>query len=538
MRNTETIGDTLPRGLEPRDIELSSDEALRIIDVIGDDCAITLESDAAFIDFCENLRQTENPFIDSPKNPVDLSIVDSKTADLVNEFRGSTDTFSFEPTKKGILRGGSDRRAYKFGMAAQAMCRATKDLLTEEFNILQDTRSRVIDLSPRSDTKPSSEDVNNFQFERAMIAAPEQFQEILNQLAVTANELPGTDTTLVIKQIASKIRDHFKKQDKSIGGDTPYIQRVIIEKATEVTDSLNDLPKSHAEDLIKHADDLNAQELRVVEDGKKTYDLLITSIARQEYLFALSTIATAKIARGNIRFMCESSPNSDQLDILLLSEEFIRERVNVAANIVRANLSPEERFKFNKSIEFEFNESEVSMVAAQKDLAEKQTDPAEFSRLVTEARDILKGGRRLVKYGNEKRVQELADRLIRLRDDNRVGETRVLEVEECGLIIASIMGRFGDFTDTQAHIKMDHPDRGLHDLEKQRPEEIKLIRGFNLPGAMKKLNSLITTDHTCDLICKILDQEEFSALEETLHRYHIETERTMADEGQRLSEAV
>jgi hypothetical protein len=545
MSSTETLGDILPHRQEFNDTVPLTDEALRIIDVIGVDCAITLESDTGFIDFYEELRQIENPFMGSVKNPIDLSIVDSKTADLVNEFRDTPDPFRLESAKKGIFRASKERRLFKFARATQTTCNAAKNLLVERVNDLGVIRGRVLDLSPVGDSKPKAEDVDNFQYENTITLIPQQFQEISGQLTDIASGLPGSETPSVLKQISGKVHDYFKTEgkllpggDRLLSGDTMYIQRAIIERAAEVTDSINNPLIADIGNLVKSSDELNTQVLRTIEDGKKSYDLLNAAIDRQKYLFALSTIKTAKIAMSNIRILCESNPDSDQINVLRLSEEFVRERVNIAADIVRANLSSEERYKFNQSIKFEFNESEVSMAEERKNLAEKQTDPEIFSGLVTEARDILKGGRRLVKYGNEKRIQELADQLRQLRDKNRVGETRVLEVEECGLIIATIIGRFRDFTETQAHIKMDHPDRGLHDLEKQRPEEIKLIRGFNLPGAMKKIDSLINSQNTRDLLTKVLNQDELSALKDALSQYHIETEQNMAEENQRLSEAV
>ena len=545
MSSTETVGDVLLHRQELNDTLPMTDAALRIIDVIGEDCAVTLESDTAFIGFYEELRQIENPFIGSVKNPIDLSIVDSKTADLLSEFQDTPDPFRLESAKKNIFRDKKEKRVFKFETATQTTCSATKNLLVEKMNALEMIRGRVLDLSPVGDSKPKAEDVDNFQYENTMTLIPQQFQEISGQLTDIANELPGSDTSSVLKKISGKIHDYFKTEgklfpdrDKLLAGETTYILRTIIENAAEVTDNLDNSRIADVGNLVRSSDELNTQVFRTIDDGKKSYDLLNTAIDRQKYLFALSTIKTAKIAMSNIRILCDSNPDNDQIDVLRLSEEYVRERVNIAADIVRANLSPEERYKFNQSIKFEFNESEVSMAEERKNLAEKQTDPAIFSGLVTEARDILKGGRRLVKYGNEKRIQELADQLRQLRDKNRVGETRVLEVEECGLIIATIIGRFRDFTDTQAHIKMSRPDRGLHDLEKLRPDEVRLIRGFNLPGAMKKLSSQIENGETLKLLSEVLSQDEIKAFKDTLAQYNIESEQVTDSKNQRLSEAV
>jgi len=79
---------------------------------------------------------------------------------------------------------------------------------------------------------------------------------------------------------------------------------------------------------------------------------------------------------------------------------------------------------------------------------------------------------------------------------------------------------------------MDRPDRGLHDLEQRRPDEVRLIRGFNLPGAMKKLSSLIGKEETLKLFSEVLSQDEIATFKDTLDQYNIESEQGIDSKNQ------
>jgi hypothetical protein len=535
MIGTETVELVLPNNPEFIDIEPATDVAERIIDIIGQDNVVALESDAALIDVYEKLHQRENPFLQASKNPLDLSIVDPKTANLVNDFRNSDEPLGKISSKRGVLRGVKEGHVTKLILAAQSTRKTADQLLNQKSEDLHAVRSHVLDLSPMDNPrKPSAEDLEAFQYENTSVLLAQQFQEISGQLADIANKLPGSETSLVLKQIFAKVHDYYSGLYQADSAGLSNVQRVILQKAA----SANARFVSDLEGAVESCDNLNTQGLKTIEYGKETHDLLNTEIILQEYQLALSTIQTARKAENNIRTFCESNPDCEQLDAYRLSEEFLKERVNAAAEIVRANLSPEERRKFNQFIEFEFGESGVSMAEARKELKEQQADPTTFSSLVSEARDILKGGRRLDKYGNEKRVHELADQLKLLRKEDKVGETRILEVEDRGLIIAITTGRLRDFLDTYVHVKMEHPDRALHDLEKLRPNEVELIRGFDLPDAMERLTNLITQKDTLGLLSEVLSASELSVLEDTLNQYLTGTEQNIGDESQRLSEVV
>lgn len=471
-----------PRDLGSHEFPADQDELLRgvdpqVVELLGLDRVREIEQVSAQLAWTTELARTPSPYLEDGPNEIDLS-------DVRPEYRKRIEVGSF--TGGGIPSNKRMRplkKALKIGKKADMDFHQRHMSVKVGLNHLADeTNRKFYDFI----TDPEN---NSLDF-----AAVLEFLDSQRELAA---ELPSRGSLKTLENIFVVYRNSLQLR----------LQRVIFHPA------LGGLIKRSVSYIDARARNvrLMAKDAAAIRKAGTRQHEDMLSMIKVENILLVSELMDRVEERKIALIHLVDNPVDDQIDALRLSEEYLNSKVTLSESVLRESGfggidDPRTRADIQRL--------GTSALANALKLKQEQADQDKvkpFSQKLTEARDILRGGRRLQNGGNGGTIQKMADGLHNI---TMPGErNRLLEHEESGLIVAIVLDKLGNLQEVLSKVQASEKDEIIEILERSRADVIVILQHFDLQKAMTNINNVLGSYAARQRVDEVLGHEAMKKLE-------------------------
>lgn len=493
-----------------RQDQLQSDVPTEVVEFLGENITEPIELATAELRRIDNLAKLGDPFRQDNPSEIDLSFLAPDKVRLVENFRRQTSDREkvkdwFKP---GI--GPFPRDEYK------GLMKHVKTGLG-----VSKKRSSLLDRVDTADLE--IEDFIDLKLERYEretddrhpITAP-LLEEAWGELNRINQNLPSRSSLRVlgnVVDIVQLVSHHHQLRFEGVKKQNPFrspLVAAIVNAGRPIEKKLLDA----AETMIEKAEN-KADAIR--EDGSETFSRLSVLVAKEEERQALQLL---KLVFETKEKLPESTYNltDEEKHALITAEQYLIRKARLAETALMESDSEFAKKSEGKAFLKKLGTAFIAKAEKSKDEQEKIETAKHLNVIVTEAKDILRGGSRLKVSEELPNPKALATDLHNLPSD-AVDGTPLLSPEECGLIMAIIGERFDSFVSVLQTVNSETDSQALEVVKSQRPEVIKEILRFDLDQSAKRLVILVDEQRGSQLLRNLLSDDAITKLEKALSTY-------------------
>lgn len=443
-----------------------------VIAVLGEETVLGIEQLSHSIDWIDELAHSPDPFDNKDRSgEADFSFMKPKQVAQVEDFIAArADRKGREELLKGLRSSILAGRSFKLGKLAYAAyavsrlkikkVRSTLDRCGTDINELVNSQS---------------------QGHRLDLEAAEAH---VNTLSKAGLNLP-TETTLQI------IRDMFKIAEN--------LQQKISERSlSRLVRATADRQKRRISPNVEKVERLIEYSQLTGRLGSVNHELLQSLVQEEEVVFVASLLELVMTSKESLAARLETG--EPQSAATLEAERYLAKKAETTESVLR-NIDPKILdLPEIKSLFGGLRTTPLADVEQSRKEHEQLERISGLSNQITEARDILKGGRRLESSKDLPNPETVADDLYNLLSDEEK-KIRLLSPEESGVIIAILADRFSSFLDTLERVQRDAPDdEVLKTVTGLRPGIIKSLHDFNIVQHTKRLTEILQSERRKELL--------------------------------------
>lgn len=462
--------------LAPAAAELIGDEALGYID----------RSDRVLSEL-DRLGSTADPFAhDERGSEADLSFLKPKQTEIVMNYHGPSRPFT----------GMTAREIAKFGRRSAMRLRGIhKDVLER----LEDAAPVLKEVGEEI-TRTAVESPNNLR-----VSMLPELQQLMGDLVAARDRSPSRATFVVVDNLYAATvssRSHATNIMENRG------LTLIPRKMGEFTDDIRRRQTTFKE-VARAGGKFRASGSELFKEIRGL--ITIEQIKEAAALLDIVDAAKQRLPAGN-------GLEGDELEATIAAEEYLTASAARAASILKDSdpsilrdkkLGPIiRRLSQHTPGRSRETESEEALPALGNDVLGQ----------LTEAKNIMRGGRRLKPNGNgqtEREIKRTADELHALKDGE---ENALLNPEESGVIVAMVTGKFESFARVFTAIRQHAGENGMGAFPADRLTVAHELNRFNLDAALAKIGALIEDPDTRLMLERVLGVEKTREVQETVSR--------------------
>jgi hypothetical protein len=462
-----------------------------VIELLGDSVVTAVEGYSEHLTYIDGIANTENPFTASRPSEVDLTFLKPEQAARIEAY---PDNRWSRTDLRDMSRLTRVRLGYKLGSSS-----------TKIHNIVENKiGSTGLDLQ-----------INGINMDKAFKDYPDggtsldftKVQFFIDSLDFIAGRLPAKATMAVLDNIYCATADLYRYRREAFrrtsGQPTLKGPKIAAEIVAEADQLRSDLTK------------LDSIAKTIRSRGAKQHESLMQTVKTEQGMVALQLldfIGSAKDVLPRREGLTDA-----QLEKVKDADSYLGSQVDT---VEAALASADPGFLTNPNLQAEIKRLRAPVLAT---TTKEQPQPIQegtrvLSSQVSEARDVLRGGRRLKPQKGQtvQEIQQKADSLHSLRTDS--GDS-LLEPEESGVIMACVTGKFGSFATIIERVSQGGDDGQLTTVEQARPEAIKILRDFNLLEASIKIKDLMEDEVAYPKLIEVLTGDETSSVQITVSKF-------------------
>jgi len=233
----------------------------------------------------------------------------------------------------------------------------------------------------------------------------------------------------------------------------------------------------------------------------------------EQKIFAKQILQLASEAKVHLSGVFESDP---ALAPAAKSEAYIAEKARLARDILkRVGAKELDNPEFARVVN-QLASTNLTAAERAKLEADRQARSAGLSRQITVAKDVLRGGARLTEGRRDK--QQLSEKIDLLHSLTDEENQRLLEPDERGIIVATLVGQLESFIKTIRRVK-GSSDEEVQTIARTRPDVMKELYEFDLDAAFIKLGGLLENPEIARQIGQALDYDEIQKIRLAVENY-------------------
>jgi hypothetical protein len=479
-----------------------SDERLKhvpeaVLQLVGAESILKIESDLDDLRTLQDLRNDANPFANRRGNQVDINQFDPHIQDDLRKL------FAKKHKPLAVVKKLSSKDYRRFIKDVQAQEKQISDRARQSNTNLRDYHAD--DLLKLHDEAVVSEQLLDLA----------RILPIGESLEQSAQSIPTNETISALESLWDVCSEHPRRQqarlERAPGGVIPG-HKVIIGGFR--------LLKSGENRLMEYSKGSLGMVRRIADvlsdNGSKAFEVY-QSIVKLEEIKRVAGISEEIQQRK--RELLDEFSRSRPEDMLpyITAERYLVDVAAKATGVLLKELEeiiPEEHDDYDDVYPQLIQEVEDVLIPYIANAIEgaRQEAAAGFSKRVTEANDIILGGRRLKPNKKVRQPDVLSDALDKILN----GEGLAYRTEK-GLIIAMLSGRFNMFVDTLNELR--HPDAAavIETLRATRGRIVDDLLTLDLDAHMGNLDVIMV--EYAQKLEKLLSKDEFKRINDFLKAY-------------------
>lgn len=448
------------------------------VEFFGEDAVNYFLDKTAEIKKLDELASLADPFLEPGENEVDLSGIDQDVQDAIVNYHDLRTLRSAKKIRENELVVRMIKpKVSKKRVTAEMMWHMRFDRRTaaavEGLGIIEEE----VESSRALDTGPLDAD---------------SLEAIFGKISHTAAVLPSPNSIQVLKNLGLLSRDEVIFNE--------IISAGILIRTPGLLKKDNDLK-------LKGADKVDQLAKRVGDVrrwGSQIFKQACLLVNQSHEINALAILTET----GRLSAVLNGTEGIEP-EAKAEAQAFLSEQAQLAEQTLKRISSG---VLADRRVREQFEEIKNSPRQTKTPAAEGIAGASELSRQITEARDIIVGGRRL---GPTKKVNpgDIALKLEDLLDS----DGQRLPVER-GLIIAALTDRFSSFVDTVTRVQSQDRDKILKAIETERKDVIRLLRDVDLQENMLMLELIL--EQYEDQLTKILTEDGFWKVKKSLANFY------------------
>ena len=476
----------LERLNEPIDDNLLARVEPEVVNILGEEVVLNIERHSDLVIAAGELARSPNPFNVGGKNEVDFSFLKPEELTSLQSLMESAESLDFSgriPSPEFMRRAITT--IVRLEILGSKVHNACLKSLKQSEDKLKLRHPEIMGLVSDYEEEPTGLDLK-------------LLEEHMRSLAISAEELPSTKTLLAAREIFATA--------EAITAAIQNIRQQLLFRL-KVSDLAGNRIAKKLEKGIQANKKLAASNVKVNESGKLDYELLRILARDEEAEISLELLKSIDAAKGTLPTEIPDQLKAEQKAHLLMAEEYLISKTSTVVSSLRgSNSQLFEKPEFRKAVD-RLQTPNLARAEQAKKYQSKLEKATDFNKQVTEAREILVGGRRLESTKDVPEPQEKADDLHRLR---------LLSTEENGIVMAILVDQFNNFLSVLERIQADAmEDEVLRTVTESRSSAVKSLFDFKIESHITRLGEILHSDNRQKLL-EVLTEAEIAKVETAL----------------------
>ncbi|HUD07455.1 MAG TPA: hypothetical protein VMR34_06275 [Candidatus Saccharimonadales bacterium] len=482
---TTSQTDLIPKPeIEPEELLLADIDPV-VIEVLGQDTVLHIENVIAVMSWIDQLVASKNPF-DRTRTIPDLSFLSDKDKERLDHV--------LDANQSDYIRKGYNS-TLEIGRTEKVFSKVFEGV-TERGDQATDSISTVLDMI-ESKNKRRHASLDSPEAVEGELDLDELYG-LFTKLELAAEILPG-DAEIKVLKATLDLRDRILRMKRG----SRFYEKAVPMMATGMRQDKDTVAR------------LKTIHTAARSFGKKTHSALISAANTDQVVIGEALIPFMASLKQNLEQAAEEEPESLPSGFAA-TEAYLGSKAQAVEAFSKKSKGSGEGFGNPKQLEFLLG-LHIAKTELDRQRQQEVETSKDFNREVTEARDIVKGGRRLKYDRKDIDLPALADSLNDIPENG--GDNKLLSIEERGLILSIITNKFDSFVQTLSRMNSSEVDNVRVFVKSERPDIFSLLADFDLEDTVFNLLILLEDDEGVKKLSRFLSDEQIKAIKTSLTNY-------------------
>jgi len=432
----------------------------RVLELLGEPTVQAISERVESLEWLASLAQSVNPFDQDGGLDVDLGFLTTEQAEQIRNFNADRWRGYIAP-----MTGGLD--AFRVNRLNRLILKHVLDIGEELKSAVQPAISQIDEVDEALKVRTETLD-------------PQAIASLWEVLRDACTHLPSKPTEAVVENLYLAILEN----EKHFNGLLHTRSRNRLQRnIAKSNDAVNAQARTLAHGLFEEAKESRREVQRMRRLGSSCHQRLVVLVKAKRVREATQLLDV--LDASTQRMPRTAQPVGDELGAALAAGQYLATKAELIHSLLQ-DLNP--GLLAHSDVQAKIRQIQAlghPPISEPRHAAADNAVSPVVNVNVTEARDVLRGGRRLkpAKGQTEREVQEKADALRALKGAE--GE-RALEPEESGIIMSIVTGKFGSFVQVLKQLR-EIDDTKLTTVPLERRTVIQQLKRFDLSAALTNI---------------------------------------------------